>query len=183
MSAIRCGSVLAVAAALWAAAAGAALVEQHGVEALGIEQPAVVGLAAAAGAAMQIDRRQCRRRGRRFRHRSRGRRRRRAAPRSAAQTDRIAFDGFAGVGVRRHGRLPSPACRRRNCDRGNGPGAAAASRSACLKICSCIGDSVQAGSVLPASPVSAKAWQRQPPKSTSLNSQLLHGSGIQPVPR
>src|SRR4030088_550929 len=60
---------------------------------------------------------------------------------------------------------------------------AAASNSACLKICSCIGDSVQAGSVLPASPVSAKAWQRQPPKSTSLNSQLLHGSGIQPVPR
>src|SRR3982074_474624 len=59
----------------------------------------------------------------------------------------------------------------------------AASASACLKICSCIGDSVQAGSVLPASPVSAKAWQRQPPKSTSLNSQLLQGSGIQPVPR
>ena len=55
--------------------------------------------------------------------------------------------------------------------------------SASLKICSCIGDSVQAGSVLPASPVSAKAWQRQPPKSTSWNSQLLHGSGIQPVPR
>jgi hypothetical protein len=30
-----------------------------------------------------------------------------------------------------------------------------------------IGESVQAGSVLPASPVSAKAWQRQPPKSIS----------------
>src|SRR6267143_6286076 len=61
--------------------------------------------------------------------------------------------------------------------------AAAAPDSASLKICSCSGDSVQAGSVLPASPVSANAWQRQPPKSTSLNSQLLHGSGIQPVPR
>src|SRR3954451_20018798 len=60
---------------------------------------------------------------------------------------------------------------------------AAASTSASLKIRSCIGESVQAGSVLPASPVSAKAWQRQPPKSTSLNSQLLHGSRIQPVPR
>src|SRR6266851_3299121 len=62
-------------------------------------------------------------------------------------------------------------------------GLAAASDSACLKICSCRGDSVQAGSVLPALPVSAKAWQRQPPKSISLNSQLRHGSGIQPVPR
>src|SRR6516164_4427536 len=48
---------------------------------------------------------------------------------------------------------------------------------------SCSGDSAQAGSVLAASPVSAKAWQRQPPKSISRNSQLLHGSFIQPVPR
>ena len=45
------------------------------------------------------------------------------------------------------------------------------------------GEKLQAGSVLPASPVSAKAWQRQPPKSTSLKAQLWHGSGIQPVPR
>ena len=45
------------AAALRAAAPGAALIEQHRMEALGIEQPPVVGLAAAAGAAMQIDRR------------------------------------------------------------------------------------------------------------------------------
>ena len=30
-----------------------------------------------------------------------------------------AFGGFSGVGVRRHARLPSPACRRRNCDRGS----------------------------------------------------------------
>src|SRR5581483_9190416 len=37
------------------AAAAAALVEQHRVETLGIEQPAVIGLAARAGAAMQID--------------------------------------------------------------------------------------------------------------------------------
>src|SRR3954465_259970 len=63
------------------------------------------------------------------------------------------------------------------------PWSAAASFSAVLKICSCTGDSAQAGSVLPASPVSAKAWQRQPPKSISLNSQDRHGSGIQPVPR
>jgi hypothetical protein len=45
------------AAAFGAAAAGAALIEQDGMEALRIEQPAVVGLAAAAGTAMQIDRR------------------------------------------------------------------------------------------------------------------------------
>ena len=47
---------IVLAAALGPAAAGAALVEQDGVKALGIEQPAVIGLAAAAGAAMQIDR-------------------------------------------------------------------------------------------------------------------------------
>ena len=46
-----------LAASLGAAAAGAALIEQHGVKALGIEQPPVIGLAAAAGPAMQIDRR------------------------------------------------------------------------------------------------------------------------------
>src|ERR1700742_1456553 len=38
------------------AAAAAALVEQHRVESLGVEQPAMVGLAARAGSAMQIDR-------------------------------------------------------------------------------------------------------------------------------
>ena len=43
------------AAAFWAAAAGAALVEQHRMETFGIEQPAMVRLAAAAGPAMQID--------------------------------------------------------------------------------------------------------------------------------
>src|SRR5579871_775567 len=58
-----------------------------------------------------------------------------------------------------------------------------ASSSACLKIVSCSGDSAQAGSVLPASPDSAKAWQRHPPKSISRNSQDLHGSFIQVVPR
>ena len=55
MSAIRCDSVLSVAASLGAAAAGAALVEQYGMEAFGIEQAAMIGLAAAAGAAVQID--------------------------------------------------------------------------------------------------------------------------------
>ena len=34
-----------------------------------------------------------------------------------------------------------------------------------------------------ASPVSAKAWQRQPPKSIWRRAQLRHGSGIQSVPR
>ena len=34
-----------------------------------------------------------------------------------------------------------------------------------------------------ASPVSAKAWQRQPPKSCSRRGQLAHGSFIQAVPR
>ena len=47
---------IVLAAALGAAAAGAALVEQHRVEAFGIEQPAMIRLAAAAGPAMQIDR-------------------------------------------------------------------------------------------------------------------------------
>ena len=83
-----------VAAALGAAAAGAALVEQHGVEAFGIEQPAVIGLAAAAGPAMQVDRGDAAERGRRSRHRSRGRRRRQAVPRSAAQTDRRVVTDF-----------------------------------------------------------------------------------------
>src|SRR5262249_41563566 len=39
------------------------------------------------------------------------------------------------------------------------------------------------GSVAAASPVSAKAWQRQPPKSTSRRGQLAHGSFIHAVPR
>jgi hypothetical protein len=46
-----------VAAAFRPASPGAALVEQNRMEALGIEQPAVIGLATAAGAAVQIDRR------------------------------------------------------------------------------------------------------------------------------
>ena len=46
---------IVLAAALGAAAAGAALVEQHGMESFRIEQPAMIRLAAAAGAAMQID--------------------------------------------------------------------------------------------------------------------------------
>ncbi len=46
---------IVLAASLGAAAPGAALIEQHGMETLGIEQPAMVGLAAAAGPAMQID--------------------------------------------------------------------------------------------------------------------------------
>src|SRR5262249_27887759 len=55
--------------------------------------------------------------------------------------------------------------------------------SAVLNSRSWCGEKLQAGSVLPASPVMAKAWQRQPPKSTSLKAQLWQGSGIQPVPR
>src|SRR4051812_19397361 len=46
-----------------------------------------------------------------------------------------------------------------------------------------MGDSVQTGSVLPASPVSPKAWQRQPPKSMVLRGQEMQGSRIQSVPR
>jgi proline iminopeptidase len=34
-----------------------------------------------------------------------------------------ALDGFAGIGIRRHARLPSRACRRRSCGRGSGPAA------------------------------------------------------------
>src|SRR5262249_15572543 len=41
----------------------------------------------------------------------------------------------------------------------------------------------QTGSAAAASPVKAKAWQRQPPKSTSRRMQLAHGSFIQAVPR
>ena len=55
MSAISFASVLASRRALRPAAAGAALVEQHGMKAFGIEQPAVVRLAAAAGPAMKVD--------------------------------------------------------------------------------------------------------------------------------
>ena len=39
--------------------------------------------------------------------------------------------------------------------------------------------SVQTGSVFAASPVSANAWQRQPPKSTAFRGQLRQGSFIQ----
>ena len=62
--------------------------------------------------------RQCRRRGRRFRRRSRGRRRPRSSSEvSGANGSARLPAGFARVGVRRHGRRPSPACPRRNCDR------------------------------------------------------------------
>jgi hypothetical protein len=44
-------------AAFGAASARAALIEQDGVETFGIKQPAVIGLAAAAWTAMQVDRR------------------------------------------------------------------------------------------------------------------------------
>src|SRR5262249_54078846 len=39
------------------------------------------------------------------------------------------------------------------------------------------------GSVAVGLPVSAKAWQRQPPKSSSRRGQLAHGSFIHAVPR
>src|SRR5262249_52102278 len=39
------------------------------------------------------------------------------------------------------------------------------------------------GAVGGESPVSAKAWQRQPPKSSSRRGQLAHGSFIHAVPR
>jgi hypothetical protein len=42
---------------------------------------------------------------------------------------------------------------------------------------------VQTGSVFSAAPVSANAWQRQPPKSTVLRGQLRQGSRIQSSPR
>src|ERR1700735_4672526 len=45
------------------------------------------------------------------------------------------------------------------------------------------GASEHAGSVTRASPVSRKAWQRQPPKSSVRRSQLRQGSGIQSSPR
>ena len=95
-----------LAAALGAAAAGAALVEQHRVKALGIEQPPVIGLAAAAGAAMQIDRRNAIGAADAFdidlvavadRQQLRGQRRKGIGAVAA---------GFARVGVRRHGRRP-----------------------------------------------------------------------------
>ncbi len=105
------------AAAFWAAAAGAALIEQHRVEALGIEQPPVVGLAAAAGAAMQVDRGNA------------------IHAADAFDMDLVAVAdgqqlrrqrcegvgamaaGFARLGVRRHGRRRSRAFPRRNCGR------------------------------------------------------------------
>src|SRR2546425_9246680 len=45
------------------------------------------------------------------------------------------------------------------------------------------GESEQTGSVAAASPVTRKAWQRQPPKSWVRRSQVRHGSGIQSSPR
>src|SRR4051812_38537237 len=46
-----------------------------------------------------------------------------------------------------------------------------------------LGDNVHTGSALRASPVSANAWHRQPPKSTLLRGQEAHGSRIQSMPR
>src|SRR5579883_838050 len=60
-------------------------------------------------------------------------------------------------------------------------GDAASSRAAARSSRS--GEKAQAGSTRAASPVSAKAWQRQPPQSISRRSQERHGSGIQAVPR
>ena len=47
----------------------------------------------------------------------------------------------------------------------------------------CRGASAHAGSVAAASPASAKAWQRHPPKSMARSSQVRHGAGIQSSPR
>src|SRR5205085_7603586 len=52
---MRCRVVLA--RSLGPAAAAAALVEQHGMETVGVEKPAMIGLAAGARAAVQVDRR------------------------------------------------------------------------------------------------------------------------------
>src|SRR5207247_9366888 len=57
------------------------------------------------------------------------------------------------------------------------------SRSATCVKAACSADLSQAGSVRAASPAKAKAWQRQPPQSTSRNSQERQGSRIQDVPR
>ena len=105
------------AAALGTAATGAALIEQDSVEAFRIEQPPMIGLAAAAGAAMQIDRGDATGAADALdidfvaiadRQQLRGQRRERIGTLAC---------GFAGLGVRRHVRRPSPACPRRNCDR------------------------------------------------------------------
>jgi transposase-like protein DUF772 len=56
MSAIRSGNLLPSRRPFRAASTGAALIEQNRVETFRVEQPPVVGLAAAAGAAMRIDR-------------------------------------------------------------------------------------------------------------------------------
>ena len=42
---------------------------------------------------------------------------------------------------------------------------------------------MQTGSVFSAAPVSANAWQRQPPKSTVFRGQLRQGSRIHSSPR
>ena len=97
---------------LRAAATGAALIEQHRVEAFGIEQTPVIRLASAAGPAMQVD----------------GGNAAFAADALdmdvVAVADRQQFGGQRRKGIaashariRRHLDLPSPACRPRNCDR------------------------------------------------------------------
>ena len=106
-----------LAAALGPAAAGAALVEQNRVKTLGIEQPAMISLAAAAGPAVQIDCRDAARAADTFdvdlmafadREQFRSQRRKRIGALDA---------GFSGLSVRRHRRRLSPASHRRNCDR------------------------------------------------------------------
>ncbi len=108
---------IVLAAAFWAATTGAALIEQDGVETLGIEQPPVIGLAAAAGPAVQINRGDA------------------VGPADGFDVDLVAVadrqqlrcqrcerigtvaTGFPRVGVRRHDRRPPPAYPRQNCDR------------------------------------------------------------------
>jgi len=77
-----------LAAALRAAPAGAALIKQNRVKSLGIEQPTVIGLAAAAGSAMQIDRRDAIGAADGFDRKSHDHHRPAAVPKSAARTDR-----------------------------------------------------------------------------------------------
>jgi len=116
MSAIRCGRVLASRPAFRAASPGAALIEQHGVKALGIEQPAMVRLAPAAGTAMQVDRGNAVGPADALDMDLMAVADRQQVAWSAARTDR-SDDWLCGVGVRRHRRRPFPACHRRNCGR------------------------------------------------------------------
>jgi hypothetical protein len=88
-----------------------------------------------------------------------------------------------GLEARRVGAVNPPRPRLRARAPPSGVGSASVRISASLATSAYQGERWQTGSVARAAPVSARAWQRQPPKSSNRRGQLAHGSRIQSVPR